>query len=73
MKVLTHASEWVLVETEGEVIRLVRCLDRYVAYPNRQGVHGGETVQVWEDEQGKVIRLSRAPTPEALWAAQAWV
>lgn len=73
MKVLTHTSEWVLVETEGQIIKLVRCLDRYIAYASGLGLYGGEMVQVWEDEQGTVIRLSRARTPEALWTAQMWV
>ncbi|UQN09493.1 hypothetical protein [Deinococcus sp. QL22] len=73
MKVLTHNGEQVLVETGDRVVTLVHCSDRYIAHDNALRMHGGEHVQVWEDERGTVIRLSQARTPGALWTAQAWV
>ncbi|UQN10132.1 hypothetical protein [Deinococcus sp. QL22] len=73
MNVLRHNGEQVLVETEDRVVTLVYCLDRYTAHDNALNMPGGEQVQVWEDEQGTVIRLSQARTPGALWMAHAWV
>ncbi|UQN10122.1 hypothetical protein [Deinococcus sp. QL22] len=61
------------VEMEGHTIVLVRCLDRYIAHANGLKQGGGEQIEIWEDEEGTVIRLSRALTPGLAWTAQRWV
>lgn len=73
MHVVSHHSDGVVVESEGRTLRLVRCVDRYIAHANGLNQGGGERVEIWEDETGTVIRLSRALIPDAVWTAQLWV
>lgn len=73
MKVVTHDGSWVHVEMEGRVIQFIRCVDRYTAHANGLGAGANEVVQIWEDRDGTVIRLSRPVMPGAAWTAQRWV
>jgi hypothetical protein len=73
MKVVTHDGSLVQVEVEGKIIQLTRCVDRYTAHANGFGRGGNEVVQIWEDRDGLVIRVSRPVTPGADWTAQQWV
>jgi hypothetical protein len=73
MNVVSHEGQWVWVEVEGQRIQLLRCVDRYTAQANALGQRDSEAVQIWEDGQGLVVRLSRSHSPGSSWTAHKWV
>ncbi|UQN09507.1 hypothetical protein [Deinococcus sp. QL22] len=70
---LGRDSNGVWVEFEGVPLQLTSCVDRYVAWSAGAFSQSHQLVEIWEDEVGHVIRLSKPLQLDAPWDAQAWI